>query len=155
MPAMERVTVTLPTALVEQIDRLGSSRSRFIVEAVEHELGRQCRNSLRLSVQNPHPETAAFADTELSAWTSDLLGGETLVDASGGTAVRWIKGPRLDQGIAPSLSSVPGSHDRAPTPFRVTLRVTLTQGGNITLSSTAGVTQERRSGRWPETSCSP
>jgi metal-responsive CopG/Arc/MetJ family transcriptional regulator len=38
MATTARVTVTLPVDLVEGIDRVERNRSRFIAEAVEHEL---------------------------------------------------------------------------------------------------------------------
>jgi len=38
MATTERVTVTLPVELVEGIDRFERNRSRFIAEAVAHEL---------------------------------------------------------------------------------------------------------------------
>jgi metal-responsive CopG/Arc/MetJ family transcriptional regulator len=37
-PLAERVTVTMPSELVAGIDRIESNRSRFIAEAVRHEL---------------------------------------------------------------------------------------------------------------------
>ena len=92
MTATERIIVMLPTALVEQIDRLGRSRSWFITEAIEHELSRRRRDALRISVHTPHPETVTFIDTGLSEWMPDLPSDESLVDVSGGTPVRWIAG---------------------------------------------------------------
>lgn len=92
MATMERVTVTLPADLVERIDQLERNRSRFIAEAVEHELAQRRRHALLQSVQNPHAETTELVDVGLSDWVSDLPGDETLVDASAGTAVRWIAG---------------------------------------------------------------
>ena len=92
MPAMERVTVTLPADLVERIDQLERNRSRFIAEAVEHELAQRRRDALLRSVQNPHPETTELVDVNLNDWVSDLPGDETLVDASAGTPVRWVEG---------------------------------------------------------------
>lgn len=89
---MERVTVTLPADLVAKIDRLERNRSRFIAEAVEHELTQRRRDALLQSVQNPHPETTELIDVNLSDWVSDLPADETLVDASAGTPVRWIEG---------------------------------------------------------------
>jgi hypothetical protein len=88
----ERVTITLSAELVEGIDRLERNRSRFIAEAVEHELARRRRESLLSSVNNPHPETADLGDTGLGDWTTDLPVEEELVDPAGGTAVRWIEG---------------------------------------------------------------
>lgn len=89
---MERVTVTLPADLVEKIDQLERNRSRFIAEAVEHELAQRRQDALLQSLQNPHPETVDLVDIGLSDWVSDLPGDETLVDASAGTPVRWIEG---------------------------------------------------------------
>ena len=74
---MERVTVTLPTDLVEKIDRLERNRSRFIAEAVEHELVQRRRDALLQSVQNPHPETTELVDVGLSEWIADLATDET------------------------------------------------------------------------------
>jgi hypothetical protein len=92
MSITERVTITLSAALVEGIDRLERNRSRFIAEAVEHELARRRREQLLSSIQNPHPETADSADTGLGDWTADLPDDEGLVDRQGGTAVRWVEG---------------------------------------------------------------
>ena len=89
---MERVTVTLPADLVERIDQLERNRSRFIAEAVEHELAQRRRDALLRSVQNPHPETTGLVDVGLSDWVSDLPTDETLVDTNAGTAVRWVEG---------------------------------------------------------------
>src|SRR6266511_1907842 len=92
MSTTERVTVTLSADLVEGIDRLERNRSRFIAEAIEHELARRRRDALLSSVRSPHPETAEVADTGLGDGTSDLPDDEGLVDVAGGTAVRWIEG---------------------------------------------------------------
>ena len=92
MSTAERITVTLSAELVEGIDRLERNRSRFIAEAVEHELARRRRESLLSSVSNPHPETADLTDIGLTNWTADLPDEEGLVDVAGGTAVRWIEG---------------------------------------------------------------
>lgn len=92
MGAVERVTVTLPAEVVEEIDRQERNRSRFIAEAVQHELTRRRRASLLRSVRNPHPETTEFADTDIASWTPDLPDEEGLVDPTTGTAVRWVEG---------------------------------------------------------------
>ena len=44
-PPTERVTVTMPGELVAGIDRIEGNRSRFIAEAVRHELQRRHRGS--------------------------------------------------------------------------------------------------------------
>lgn len=92
MNTTERVTVTLAIELVEGIDRLERNRSRFIAEAVEHELARRRREGLLSSVRNPHPETVDRSEAGLGDWTADLPDDEGLVDLTGGTAVRWIDG---------------------------------------------------------------
>jgi hypothetical protein len=91
MSATERVTVTLSAELLEDIDRLEPNRSRFIAEAVQHELTRRRREALLDSLRQPHPETASVDDTSLADWTADLP-DEALVDLAGGTAVRWVEG---------------------------------------------------------------
>lgn len=93
MAATERVTVTLPTALVASIDRVERNRSRFIAEAVENELTRRRREGLLRSLEKPHPDSAELADAGLADWGASLpVEGEDLVDASAGTAVRWVEG---------------------------------------------------------------
>ena len=92
MSTTERVTVTLSAELVEGIDRLERNRSRFIAEAVRHELARRRREALLSSVRKPHPETLDLVDTGLGNWTADLPDDEGLVDVAGGTAVRWVEG---------------------------------------------------------------
>jgi post-segregation antitoxin (ccd killing protein) len=92
MSMTERVTITLSAELVEGIDRIERNRSRFIAEAVVHELARRRRAALQSSVRNPHSETADMADTGLGDWTADLPDDEGLVDVAGGTAVRWVAG---------------------------------------------------------------
>ncbi len=92
MNAIERVTVTLSSELVEGIDRLERNRSRFIAEAVERELARRRREALLSSVENPHAETVEMSDSGLGDWTSELPDDEGLLDLSGGVAVRWVEG---------------------------------------------------------------
>ncbi len=92
MKTTERVTVTLSAELVEGIDQVERNRSRFIAEAVEHELARRRREALLSSIRNPHPETNDLGDGGLADWTSDLPDDEGLVDVAGGTAVRWVDG---------------------------------------------------------------
>lgn len=91
MASTERVTVTLPAELVEGIDRFERNRSRFIAEAVEHELVRRRRDGLLRS--RPHREAAELAETGLADWGASLpTGDDDLVDASAGKAVRWVEG---------------------------------------------------------------
>ena len=92
MPNSERVTITLPANLLDEVDQLERNRSRFIAEAVQREVIRRRRVALLESVGSPHPETTQLTGLELSDWTSDLPDDEGLVDPSSGTAVRWIEG---------------------------------------------------------------
>lgn len=90
--ATERVTITLPSDLLDEVDQLERNRSRFIAEAVQHEVTRRRRAALMTSVRNPHPETTQRVDTGLADWASDLPDDDGLLDPSGGTAVRWVEG---------------------------------------------------------------
>jgi hypothetical protein len=93
MAATERLTVTLPVELVEGIDLYERNRSRFIAEAVEHELGRRRREGLLRSLQSPHLEAVELAETGLADWGASLpTEGEALVDVSAGKPVRWLEG---------------------------------------------------------------
>jgi len=93
MATTERVTVTLPAELVENIDRIEKNRSRFIAEAVEHELARRRHEGLRRSLEHPHPEAAELAEMGLDEWGARLPeGDEGLVDVSAGKPVRWVAG---------------------------------------------------------------
>lgn len=91
--ATERVTVTLPVELVEDIDRFERNRSRFITEAVKHEVVRRRREGLLRSLKSPHPEAAELAETGVAEWGASLPeGDEGLVDVNGGKPVRWTEG---------------------------------------------------------------
>ena len=93
MPTTERVTVTLPADLIVNIDRLERNRSRFIAQAVEHELARRRHEGLRRSLEQPHPEAAELAGAGLDEWAASLPeGDEGLVDMAAGTPVRWVEG---------------------------------------------------------------
>jgi hypothetical protein len=93
MATTERVTVTLPMKLVESIDRFERNRSRFIAEAVEHELIRRRREGLLHSLKSPHPEAAELAETGLADWGANLPeGDEGLLDLNAGKPVRWVEG---------------------------------------------------------------
>jgi hypothetical protein len=94
MPTVERVTVTLPNDLVREIDRREKNRSKFVAEAVRRELDHRRRAELRLSLQNPHPESAQLAEQGLNEWTRGLPDEDTeaLVDNTAGKPVRWVPG---------------------------------------------------------------
>jgi hypothetical protein len=90
----ERVTVTLPSELVRDIDRFEKDRSRFLQEAARAELERRRRGRLRRSLESPHPETVDSAGTSDADWASTLPDEDAagLVDMQVGRDVRWVPG---------------------------------------------------------------
>ena len=91
--ASERVTVTLPEELVQDIDRRERNRSKFIQEAIRRELERRRREQLRLSLREPHPETEQTAEFGIRDWAvSDDDGDEDLLDPGVGKTVHWEPG---------------------------------------------------------------
>lgn len=94
MPGVDRVTVTLPSELIKDIERWEPNRSKFVAEAVRNELDRRRREELRRSLDAPHPESVEFAEQGLGEWAGRLPAENTdeLVDGSAGTAVQWIPG---------------------------------------------------------------
>jgi hypothetical protein len=94
MASLERVTVTLPAELLQDIDRRDRNRSKFVAEAIRHELDRRRREDLRRSLENPHPETAELADLGFDDWARGLPeeDAQSLVDMSAGKPVRWVPG---------------------------------------------------------------
>ena len=100
MAETARVTVTLAVDLVDSIDRIERNRSRFIAEAVQHELARRRQAGLLQSLRSPHADTVALVDTGLADWVSDLPADEGLVDIDAGTPVRWVEGQGWTKGLA-------------------------------------------------------
>jgi metal-responsive CopG/Arc/MetJ family transcriptional regulator len=99
--ASERITVTLPQELVNGIDRCERNRSRFVAEAVAHELDRRRRQGLLRSVANPHPEASMVAEEGLAEWGTRCRDEDTdLVDASAGKPVLWVEGKGWTRGPA-------------------------------------------------------
>ncbi len=94
MPTNERVTVTLPTEVVRDIDRLEKNRSKFVLEAVRHELKRRRREDLQRSLRSPHPESQQVAEEGFDDWACSLPEEDAagLVDLKAGTPVRWVPG---------------------------------------------------------------
>jgi post-segregation antitoxin (ccd killing protein) len=95
MPTNDRVTITLPTEVVQEIDRREANRSRFVLEAIKRELARRRREELRRSLRNPHPESARLAKVGIADWAKGGLppdDAQDLVDRSAGTPVRWVPG---------------------------------------------------------------
>lgn len=79
--------------MIQGIDRLERNRSRFITQAVEHELVRRRREGLLQSLRSPHPEAADLADAGLADWGAGLpVEDDDLVDLDAGKAVRWVEG---------------------------------------------------------------
>jgi hypothetical protein len=91
---MGRVTVTLPTEILFDIDNAGKNRSAFILEAVRRELSRRKRLDLRKSLRNPHEETQKHAEAGFDAWAGSLPEEDVsdLVDPATLAPVRWIEG---------------------------------------------------------------
>ncbi|MBZ0272226.1 hypothetical protein K8I61_09320 [bacterium] len=93
MAATEKIEVELPKELLRHLEMSGKDRSDFIRLAIEHELARQLHEGLRLSYENPHPESEEFAELGLADWAAGLPeGDEGLVDPSAGTPIRWVEG---------------------------------------------------------------
>lgn len=89
-PASERVTVTMAADLVAGIDRYALNRSRFIADAVRHELRRRRRLELRRSLEQPHPDTLETASLGLQSWNAALPAADAdLLDPSAGVPLRW------------------------------------------------------------------
>jgi hypothetical protein len=93
MPAAvpsERVTVTMPADLIAGIDRFERNRSRFIADAVRHELKRRRRLELLRSLEEPHPDIITTASLGLERWRQALPAGDAdLLDPRGGVPLRW------------------------------------------------------------------
>lgn len=92
--SLTRVTVTLPPAIVREIDRQERNRSRFILEAVRAQLERRRRQGLRRSLRAPHPGSRKLADTGLGEWARRLPAEDTdaLLDAAARRPIRWTPG---------------------------------------------------------------
>ena len=89
----ERITVTLPADVVEDIDRREPNRSKFIQEAVRRELKRRLREQLRLSLENPHPDSSELAEAGLEDWVKGLRDEDaSLIDPKADKPVKWIPG---------------------------------------------------------------
>lgn len=103
-PLAERVTVTMPSELVAGIDRIEANRSRFIAEAVRHELQRRQRLELLRSLEAPHPDSAATAALGLADWAEALPEGDSdLLDPSAGELVHWRPESGWQQASSPEI----------------------------------------------------
>jgi Arc/MetJ-type ribon-helix-helix transcriptional regulator len=94
MAKTTRVTVTLPSDVVDEIDRLEKNRSSFVAEGVRRELERRRREALRRSLKVPHPESSQLPEEGLGPWIDSLPDEDVdqLVDPGGGTPVHWVPG---------------------------------------------------------------
>jgi hypothetical protein len=89
----ERVTVTLPEEIVRDIDRRERNRSRFVLQAVQHELKRRQKEELRRSLRTPHQDSDDIAQAGFAEWAEGLPeGDEDLIDIQSGENVRWVPG---------------------------------------------------------------
>jgi hypothetical protein len=100
MRITERVTVTLPREILRDIAQIETNRSRFVLEAVHHELRRRKHDELRRSLRNPHPESVALAETTAETRVREPIDEETsdLLDTSSGRPVRWTPGQGWAEG---------------------------------------------------------
>jgi hypothetical protein len=86
----DRITVTLPRELVLELARAAKNRSRFVAEAIRHELQRRRREALKAALENPHPESAELAEAGWAEWAAGADPADRdLVDPEGGTAIEW------------------------------------------------------------------
>ena len=91
MAGSSRVTITLPTEVLAEIDKGDKNRSRFILEAVRREVARRRQEALELSLVHPHPDSQSFESAGLEEWF--LQGAQDaaeLLDLDGGTPVSWV-----------------------------------------------------------------
>ena len=87
---LERVTVTMPAELVAGIDRVERNRSRFIAEAVRHELKRRQRQELLRSLEDPHPDSLTTAELGLENWSQGLpVEDHNLLDPRSAIPLQW------------------------------------------------------------------
>ena len=78
-----RVTVTLPSEVVQAIDREELNRSRFVLKAVTRELDRRRNEQLRQSLRHPHPESLEMAEVGFATWAEGLPGDASDLIAPG------------------------------------------------------------------------
>jgi len=116
MAGSTRVTITLPSEILHEIDLGDKNRSRFILEAVQREISRRRKLALELSLKHPHHESLSLETAGLREW---FLNGKqdaaNLLDLEGGMDVRWhpeqgwVEGNKLTliEGQLPSSSLNP------------------------------------------------
>ena len=74
------------------MDHRSTNRSRFIQEAVRHEIVRLRREELNRSLASPHPESSEMEEVGVEEWDASLPEDDAadLVDLDQGTEIRWI-----------------------------------------------------------------
>ena len=100
MTGSSRVTITLPSDILTEIDRGDKNRSRFILEAVKREISRRRQEALNLSLANPHPDSSQFESADLPAWfRAGDADASDLLNLNEGTQVCWVpdQGWRLSE----------------------------------------------------------
>ena len=110
MARTERVTVTLPREVVQEVDRREQNRSRFVLDAIRHELARRRREDLRRSIEHPHQDSADFTDAGFDAWARSLPEDDAghLVDLAAGRPLRWVPGEGWAEAHLMSRKDGPG-----------------------------------------------
>jgi len=93
---MERLNITLPRELVDEIEKVSPNRSGFLARAARRELRRleRIRRRRELDALATYPEQGELLETGLSAWAAGLPDDDPagMVDLDGGTPVRWVPG---------------------------------------------------------------
>jgi hypothetical protein len=88
--ASERVTITLPKEMVQEIDGRERNRSRFVQRAVASELERIRQQELQRSLDNPHSDSDVVAEAGFSEWADQAAAGDQeLLDSTAGKEIRW------------------------------------------------------------------
>ncbi len=86
----ERMTVTLPAAMLSEIDAVERNRSRFVQRAVARELERLRQEKLRMSLDNPHVDSEIVAESGFSEWSDWGSDDEQeLLSRTEGQGIRW------------------------------------------------------------------
>ena len=93
MGTTERVTVSLPSEILDGIDRLERNRSRFIADAVAREFERRRHEGLLRSLEAPHPDIHELIELGTGDWLAGLPETDAdLVAADSGTPITWVPG---------------------------------------------------------------
>lgn len=90
----QRISVSLPEELVNEIDRSAPDRDSFVAEAVKHELTRRQKDGLQASLEYPHAKTLLVAEAPLCEWPEGVPADEwsDVLDEDSGEEIRWVEG---------------------------------------------------------------